>query len=318
MTTVSTVSRGLLGGLLALLAACGPGGGPAALPIVDAPPPARDTLAPFPIDGAGPGSGAPQTYRGLPLELVERPSPTVTAVDGVIGVVCVGMSNASQECLRLIAATTGSGPWRDDVAPNVVIVNCAVGGQAIERWNDPQYDAQLWDHCINTRLPARGLRVDQVRVILHKAAHMFGVGPGGAPLPLLPDPASNYARFQQSLGTFAARVPAFFPNVQAVYTSSRSYGGYTTRWERGEPQAYEEGHALNRWLASHATVGGVWQGWWGYLWAPDCATGVRNGGGVCYERADYQADAVHPTAAGEIKIARLQHERLLREPWYRR
>jgi hypothetical protein len=135
---------------------------------------------------------------------------------------------------------------------------------------------------------------------------------------MYPAAEANFPRFRGHLDAFAARVQAFFPVVQAVYTSSRSYGGFTTRSDRGEPQSYEEGHALNAWLADHATVDGVWYGCWGYLWAPVCAGGVMNGSGVCYDRADYQADAVHPTASGEIKIARIQHERLRRESWYAR
>jgi hypothetical protein len=276
-----------------------------------------DTAALHAIDAGG-RDGAPSTYRGLPLALVQRPTPPITAVDGVIGVVCVGMSNAAQECTRLIAATAVGGPWHSEVAPNVRIVNCAVGGHALERWNDPAYDAPLWRDCIDRKLGARGVRLDQVRVILHKAAHQFGVGPGGAPLPLLPEATSNYARFQSSLSSFALRVPEWFPAVQAVYTSSRSFGGFTTRWERGDPQAYDEGHALNTWLAQHTGVDGIWYGWWGYLWAPACTSGRRNGSGICYDRSDYQADAVHPTAAGEIKIARLQHDRLRQEAWYAR
>jgi hypothetical protein len=155
-------------------------------------------------------------------------------------------------------------------------------------------------------------------VVLHKAANQFGLGAGGVPLPLFPHPSANYHAFQRHLTAFGARVREQLPSVQAVYTSSRSYGGFTTRPERGEPQAYEEGQALNQWLAENPTAGGVWHGWWAYLWAPACAGGVRNGSGLCYDRSDYQEDAVHPTAAGEIKIARLLHDRLREEPWYRR
>ncbi len=280
-------------------------------------PPSADTTRPFPID-AGSRAGAPRNYKGLPLQLVERTAPVITAVDGVIGVVCIGMSNGNQECNRLIAATSSGGPWSADVAANVRLVNCAVGGHAIERWNASAYDDVLWNDCISRKLAARGVRLDQVRVLVHKAANQFGTGPQGAPLPLYPSASSNYEQFTANLDAFAARVPAFFPSVQAVYTSSRSYGGFSTRADRGEPQSYEEGHALNSWLAQHAVVQGVWYGWWGYLWAPECTSGVQNGSAVCVDRADYQADAVHPTPAGEIKLARIQHDRLLRESWYRR
>jgi hypothetical protein len=294
---------------------------PLSFACTDAAPPAPTTEAnvdtPVPID-IRPGPGIPTHYKGLPLQLVQRPAPTVSPVDGVIGVVCIGMSNAAQECGRLLSAISAGGPWQHEVAIAVRFVNCAVGGHAIERWIDPAFDPVLWDACLGPRLAVRGVRPDQVRVIVHKAANQFGLGPGGAPLPLYPDPAANFHAVQRHLTAFAAQVRARFPAVQAVYTSSRSYGGFTPRPERGEPQAYEEGHALNQWLATNPTVDGVWYGWWGYLWAPDCASGGRNGQGICYERTDFQADAVHPTAAGEIKIARLLHDRLRAEAWYRR
>jgi hypothetical protein len=277
---------------------------------------ARDTTAPYPIDAPANASG-PSTYKQLALRLTERAAPQVTPVNGMIGVVCVGMSNANQECTRLIAATDVGGPWAAEKSPTVRVVNCAVGSHAIERWIDPAYDATLWRDCIDRKLGLRGVRVDQVRVILHKAANQFGLASNGTALPLYPATGSNFSAFQRNLDAFAARVRSFFPSVQAVYSSSRSYGGYTTRSDRGEPQSYEEGHALNAWLASHATVDSVWYGWWGYLWAPACATGVSNGSGVCYDRTDFVDDAVHPSAGGEVKIARIQHDRLRRESWYR-
>lgn len=47
------------------------------------------------------------------------------------------------------------------------------------------------------------------------------------------------------------------------------------------------------------------------------STGVTNGSGVCYERSDYQSDAVHPTAGALDKISRMIHDRFSRGPWYR-
>lgn len=296
---------------LLVLLACG-----GEAPSTNTPPLTADVATPYPLDAAT-TAGAPVTYKGLSLQLVQRASPVVTPVDGIIGVVCIGMSNANQECARLIAATEAGGPWAAEKAATVRLVNCAVGNHAIERWIDPAYDATLWDACAGPKLAARGVRRDQVRVILHKAANQFGSGPNGAPLPAYPAPDANYFDFLANLAAFAARVRAEFPAVQAVYTSSRSYGGFSGNAARGEPRSYEEGHALNTWLATHPQVDGIWQGWWGYLWAPACTTGQHNGSGVCYDRADFVEDGVHPSASGEIKIARIQHDRLRQERWYR-
>jgi hypothetical protein len=296
--------------LLLGLAACGAG---PADPSVAEGPPGRDVSVPFPIDRGDESAATPGSYKGLPLRLVSRGAPTVTPVNGLVGVVCVGMSNAAQECNRWVQQVTGA--WRGEVRGAVRIVNCSVGAHAIERWIDPAFDPTLWDDCVQRRVPASGLTLDQVRVIYHKAANQFG-GSGGQ-LPPYPSSSANFHLFHANLGSFAARVRSKFPNVQAVYTTPRSYGGYAGTGVRGEPQAYEEGHALNRWLAENPSVDGVWYGWGPYIWAPDCSTGEANGAGICYVRTDYRDDGVHPTADGELKIARMIHERFRREAWYR-
>jgi hypothetical protein len=307
--------RALTCGFALAVAACG--GSPAApQPDPDAAPPGADVAVPYPIDRGDDGPQTPGTYKGLWLRLVDSGQPVVTPVDGVIGLVCVGMSNANQECAAFISGVRGA--WAGEVNAQVRVANCAVGGYAIERWNDPQEDARLWDACISSRLPAAGIRPDQVRVLYHKAANQFTAGPGGTVLPLYPAAGSDYANFLANLAVFATRVPVKFPSVQAVYTTSRSYGGYAPHAGRGEPLSYEEGHALNTWLRANPRVAGVWHGWGPYIWAPDCATGVTNGTGMCYVRSDYVADGVHPSPAGEAKIGRAIHEHLRRHAWYRR
>lgn len=277
-------------------------------------PPGGDVSTPFPIDRGDDGPATPGTYKGLWLRLVSRSAPVVSPIDGRIGIVCVGMSNAAQECNQWVQQVGAA--RRSEVHPAVRIVNCSVGNHAIERWNDPAFDATLWDDCIQRKLGAAGLRADQVRVLYHKAANQFG-GSGGQ-LPPLPAPDANFHLFFANLQAFSTRVHAKFPAVQAVFTSSRSYGGFSPPGSpRGEPQAYEEGHALNAWLEHNASVDGVWYGWGPYIWAPACTTGVTNGSQLCYTPQDYRADGVHPSAVGEPKIARLIHERFRREAWYR-
>ncbi len=276
--------------------------------------PGPDVTSPVPIDLQVGGTAA--TYKGLPLQLVDNGVPQVSPVDGIIGIVCVGMSNSNQECADYRTRVTGE--FADQIAPAVRVVNCAVGGHAIERWIDPEFDAVLWDACLTQRLPQAGVRPDQVRVIWHKAANQFTTGPGGVPLPTYPTVGSDFEAFVQNLDAFAARVRGKFPSIQAVYTSSRSYGGFSGNTGRGEPLSYEEGHALNQWLQTHAIVEGIWYGWGPYLWAPDCASGMTNGGGICYTQDDYVADGVHPGPGARQKISTLLHARLLREAWYRR
>jgi hypothetical protein len=273
-----------------------------------------DTTTPFPIDRGG-GAGAPASYKGLSLALVPAAEPVVTPVRGGTGVVCIGMSNSNQECTDYIAklATT----FAAEVNPAVRVVNCAVGGNAIERWNDPAQDDRLWTPCVDTHLPAAGVALDQVRVVYHKAANQFTTAQGGGALPAYPDADSDYFNFIDNLTAFSARVKVKFPNLQAVYTTSRSYGGFADNPGRGEPLSYEEGHALNAWLAAHATVDGVWYGWGPYIWAPDCATGQTNASDVCYQRSDYVADGIHPGQGARDKVSRMIHARFRQHAWYR-
>ena len=279
---------------------------------MDDPPIGGDTEELVAID-TGADSDTPGTYKGLPLALADNGAPTVTAVQGKIGVVCIGMSNGNRECDDYIDKLART--WGDGISDEVVVVNCAVGGNAIERWSDPANDGPLWDDCKNAKIPAAGLTVEQVRVVWHKAANQFTTMAGAA-RPFYPDPDADYFQFYDNLSAFAERVTQQFAGLQAVYTSSRSYGGFTDRDDRGEPLSYEEGHALNAWLADNPEVDSVWFGWGPYIWAPDCATGDVNGSGVCYERSDYVADAIHPGAGAKDKISQMLHDLWLTQTWY--
>lgn len=246
--------------------------------------------------------------------LTSTGAPVVTPVDGVIGVVCVGMSNARQQCDRF--RQRAQTEWATEIAPAVRIANCAVGSHAIERWIDPAFDATLWRACIEQVLPAAGIRRDQVRVVHHKAANQFTLV-NGVVAASYPAPDSDYARLQQHLDVFADRVSTWFPALQAVYTTTRSYGGFAPP-HRGEPLSYQSGHAVNQWLRSNGRRGGVWHGWGAYLWALPCGSGVVTAVGLCYERSDFVADGVHPSPVGEAKTSTLMHQRFLAFSWYRR
>lgn len=273
-----------------------------------------DTLEPYPIHVDGNNSDAPLTYKGLDLELTDNGTPAINSENEVIGMVCIGMSNAAQECNRYILAITTV--FADEVSSNIKVVNCARGSHAIERWNDPEFDDALWNRCTDLIAEAE-LSKSDIQIVLHKAANQFTFGPNQQPLPYYPNPESDFFTFKENLSIFSVRVTNFFPDLQAVFTTSRSYGGYTDRPERGEPLSYEEGHALNQWLLENPSVNDVWFGWGPYIWAPDCSTGITNGLGFCYERSDYSPDAVHPSSTGEVKVARMWHQKLSEYEWYR-
>lgn len=281
---------------------------------VDSNLPLTDTLEPYPIQANSNNSDAPITYKGLDLALTDTGSPNINGENEVIGMVCIGMSNAAQECDRYIQAITTV--FSDEVNSNIRLINCALGGHAIEKWNDPEFDAELWNRC-TTLISEAELLLSDIRVVLHKAANQFTIGPNRQALPYYPNPESDFFAFKDNLSIFSERVTNFFPDLQAVFTTTRSYGGYTNRPERGEPLSYEEGHALNQWLLDNPSVNDVWFGWGPYIWAPDCSVGVKNGLGFCYDRSDYSQDAVHPSSTGEVKIAKMWHFKLSEYQWYK-
>jgi len=238
------------------------------------------------------------------LKPVDNGEPIVAATNGRIGVVCIGMSNAKQECGHYMDTLYES--LSDQINPEVVVVNCAVGGRAIERWNDPEYDEALWDTCLNEMIPEAGLDPEQIKVVWHKAAKQF-VTEG--------DRKGTLIDFQTELSSFAEKLLEKLPSVQAVYTTSRSYGGFTDRYDRGEPLSRAQGQALNNWLKKNPKVGGVWFGWGPYIWGPECS---GNDEGLCYEREDYADDGIHPALGAREKISKLLHERFLMHDWYKR
>jgi len=97
--------RGVLGAAVWLHAGCSDSTGPDELDDAVAPAGA-DVTSPFPID-RGDDAGTPGTYKGLWLRLAANDEPVVTAGDGVIGLVCIGMSNGNQECVEFIQRVRG-------------------------------------------------------------------------------------------------------------------------------------------------------------------------------------------------------------------
>lgn len=279
----------------------------------DGSPPGYDVEEPFPIDRGDDGLTTPGKYKGLWLRMVNNGTPLVEPVEGRIGVVCIGMSDPATECGDYIARINSH--WIGDVASEVVVLNCGRPGAGIEDWLNAEHDWNLWGACLNVLLPYIPIRRDQIRVVYHTAANRQTTRADGTPLPTYPHPESDYQNLYDNLDTFAERVTTFFPNVQAVYTSSRNYAGFAGG---GEPLSYEEGHAVNSWLGQNSMVNGVWYGWGAYAWAPDCASEVMNGGGICYNQTDFDEGGLHSSPVGRGKVSWLIHHRLLLEGWYRR
>ena len=236
-------------------------------------------------------------------------TPTEVAESGSSAVlVCVGMSNAHQECGDFKQKVEGV--LRDELNPSFRVVNCAVGGHALERWNNASYDDVLWGAC-KQQLSALGVSsADEVHV-WHKAATQFVRDENNELLSV--DEAKK--DFYRELTVFSYRLAEEMPFVEVVHVSGRSYGGFATRPDRGEPLAKETNEVVRRWVADHPEVRGVAYVQGPYLWAQECSQ-EQESNTLCYTRTDYQQDGIHPATGARNKISRVLHEYFSAFNWY--
>lgn len=250
------------------------------------------------------------TYHGRPGGLIDNGSPSVTPADGRIVIIAISMSNGNLEFNRFMELYGG----HPDVEPGVGLVNCARGGNALERWLELQ---SLWDDC-RDRILAAGFTPDQVRVVWAKNANQF-TDHGRT----LPDPGADYYDLVANISALSERIGVEFPSVQAVFHTSRIYAGYAEerlQAARGEPISYEGGLAVNaaieRWQRGELP-GAPWIGWGPYLWA-NAAT--PNASGILWLPEDFRDGGLnhHPSEAGQTKVADALHQFFMAFDWYRR
>jgi lysophospholipase L1-like esterase len=230
------------------------------------------------------------------------------ATNGKIGFASLGMSNTEMEFSYLpglIRTTPG-------LNPRVVVVNGAQGTRTAEYWADP--DSVPWT-VFADRIEAAGLSPLQVQALWVKLAD-------GNP--------SRFGAFPQHAQTLTfhiARTVLFakarYPNLAIVYLSSRTRA-YTAVEQslNPEPFAYETGFAP-KWLIQ-LQIGGdpllrhtgtnppaPWLAWGPYLWA-DGETPRDDG--FTWTCSDVSFDFVHPSHAGQERIAEQLLDFLRTEP----
>ena len=247
-------------------------------------------------------------YHGLPGGLRSNGTPTVTSVDGRIVIIAISMSNGRLEFDRYIELYEG----HPDVSPAIGLVNCARGGNALERWLELD---GLWDDC-RALIAAAGFSPAQVRVVWAKNANQF-TQHGRT----LPDPEADYYDLVDNIGALSERIGREFPSVEAVFHTSRIYAGWAeAQTSRGEPMSFEGGLAVNaaieRW-EDGALPDAPWIGWGPYLWAN--AT-TPNGQGIFWTPDDFRDGGTnhHPSDAGQVKVADALHGFFMDFAWYRR
>src|SRR5436190_2540097 len=160
-----------------------------------------------------------------PLDAAGQP-----AANGIVGFVSISMSNATQE-FSLFKRLADEDPAK---RKNVLIVDCAQGGQAMAEWVDPQ--ARPWQEA-SRRIAAANLAPAQVQVAWVKLANKAPRG----------DLEEHGHKLESDTAAVIRNAKTKFPNLRVAYMSSRIYGGYATTPLNPEPYAYESGFVV-RWL----------------------------------------------------------------------
>ena len=245
-------------------------------------------------------AAARQALRSItPLDAQGKP-----AKDGKVVFISVGMSNTAG-VFSLFKQVADRDPEK---SPQVVIVNCAVGGAGAGSW--ARGAEGVWS-TVARRLKEAGVTPAQVQVAWIKHAEP---GPPPDTVPL------EYARqLQTYLVAIVNLLKARYPNLRVAYLSSRTYGGYNAvglRRVNPEPFAYESAFAV-RWVVQEQIKGDPRLNYdpkkgrvvsplllWGpYLWADGMTP--RKSDGLVWERKDFGQDGVHPSPSGGRKVADL-------------
>ena len=231
--------------------------------------------------------------------------------------ISIGMSNTTQEWCSASSAppcTAWSlmGRAATDPAVNrtaLVIVNGAADSQDASLWTSAT--ASVYERIRTTRLNPLGLSENQVQIAWVKLAT-------ASPVAGLPADTADAHIFLSSLGQTLRALKIRYPNLQLVFLSSRTYGGYATVNLSPEPFAYEEGFSV-KW-AIESQLNEVRGGpinpragsldytkktaplllWGPYLWADGV---TPRSDGLAWLRSDFEDDGTQPSQAGEAKVA---------------
>ena len=226
--------------------------------------------------------------------------------NGKIVWMSIGMSNTTQETSAFIPiAQAYSGK-----NPKLLLVDGAEGGQDIVKINIES--ANYWQ-TVSNRLTAAGATALQVQIIWYKQAE---ISPRDTAFATYPN--SLKEKFILSMQMLKSK----FPNLKLVYLSSRTYAGWATGTLNPEPYAWYSGWAVKRLIEDQ--INGVsalnytstqpqsaWLAWGPYFWTD--GANPRNDG-VTWSQTDFQADGVHPSNSGRLKVANMLLEFFTTDP----
>ena len=248
-------------------------------------------------------------------EIVPRNAAGNPDTQGQIAMIAVGMSNTTHE----FGAFERNEDGNRNRNARLVLMDTGFGGQTAAVIASPA--APYWT-TMSQRLTSMGLTAAQVQVAWLKEADAQP-----------PDDFPGHATvLRDELELIVNNLHDKFPNLKICYLSSRIYGGYSAAGTLNpEPQAYESGFSV-KWLIEDQIAGdpglndGRLEGavrapvllWGPYLWAD--GTTPRSDG-LTWQLSDMEGDRVHPSPAGEQKVASLLSAFMAGEatasPWWR-
>lgn len=242
----------------------------------------------------------PAAYRPVVRRLlggvVPRDASGAPDPDGLVGMISIGMSNASQEFAAFIRRAD-----RDEQRDaRIVIVDGADNAQTADRIVDP--NVPFWSN-LDGHIARAGLTGDQVQFLWLKQAQA-----------VIPDTSfpAHAQSLQSDLASIVRHLKTRFPNLSAVFLSSRIYGGYSAGPLSSEPLTYETGFAV-KWLIEQQQSGdpalnpdpllGPVEAplllWGPYIWANGS---TPRSDGLVWDPADLSSDGLHPSPSGEAKV----------------
>ncbi|MFN7974306.1 MAG: DNRLRE domain-containing protein [Acidobacteriota bacterium] len=247
----------------------------------------------------------------VPRDAAGNPDPA-----GLVGFVAIGMSNTTYEFSVFERGEDTDGARN----AQVVLLNTAYGGQDSVAIRDPA--AFYWTR-LSQKLAAMGMTAAQVQVAWLKEATI--------------GPPNNFPVHAQQLRDDEKAIVRIlhdsYPNLKICYVSSRIFGGYSNligNTLNPEPQAFESGFSV-KWLIEDQINGDPTINYdpangpveaplllWGpYLWAD--GTNPRSDG-LVWLASDLTGDGVHPSYAGEVKVAGMLtsffHGEPSAQPWW--
>jgi hypothetical protein len=243
-----------------------------------------------------------QTALIMPRDAAGNPS-----VSGKIVLISLGMSNTTQE-FSVFKTLADADPNK---SPQVVIVDCAQGGQAAYQWAYPQAGAKAqtpWD-VMDQRILAAHVTAAQVQAVWVKQAEIQPAQWGDFP--------AHAEMLRDDIAIILRQLKTRFPNLAIAYLSSRIYAGYATTQLNPEPYAYESAFSVRWLILAQATatdpnlnydplkgeVKAPLLLWGPYLWADGVKP--RQSDGLVWMRADLGPDGTHPSDTGRRKVAQM-------------